>query len=67
MAIVTESVTIADRSFTLTYSDAKKYILRDGVKYVDALDPSEFGREYTESDEEYEADWEDPINTINDL
>lgn len=67
MAIVTESVTIADRSFTLTYSDTKKYILRDGVKYVDALDPSEFGREYTESDEEYEADGEDPVHAINDL
>lgn len=36
--------------FTLTYSDANRYIVRDGISYIDALDPAIFGRTYTEGD-----------------
>lgn len=34
-----------------TYSDAGFYIEREGVKYVEAIDPAKFEREYTETDE----------------
>lgn len=51
MAIKTESLTINGRAFTLTYSDANRYVVRDGVAYTEAYDPSEFGRVYTEGDE----------------
>ena len=48
--IVTEQLTINDRQFTKTYSDSGFYIERDGVQYSEAIDPSEFGRTYTETD-----------------
>ena len=34
-----------------TYSDAGFYIERDGICYVEAVDPAELGRTYTETDE----------------
>lgn len=34
-----------------TYSDAGMMIERDGVRYTEAIDPAEFGRVYTETDE----------------
>lgn len=42
-----------------TYSDKSMYIERDGVKYVDAIDPQKFGRVYTETDEPIEEEVED--------
>ena len=51
MAIQTKSLTINGRAFTLTYSDSNRYVVRDGVEYVEAYDPSEFGRVYTEGNE----------------
>lgn len=45
-----EHTTIDGVDFTLTYSDANRYIVRDGVSYIDALDPAIFGRTYTEGD-----------------
>lgn len=48
MAIVTETYMLNGREFTRTYSDANRYVVRDGIEYVDANDPSEFGRTYTE-------------------
>ena len=48
--IITEQVTIRDREFTRTYSDAGRYVVRDGVEYVEAIDPVGTGREYTEGD-----------------
>lgn len=36
--------------FTLTYSDANRYIVRDGTSYIEALDPARFNRTYTEGD-----------------
>lgn len=40
-----------------TYSDAGMMIERDGVRYAEAIDPAEFGREYTETDEPVESDY----------
>lgn len=46
--IITEKFYIGEREFTRTFSDANRYVVRDGVEYSEACDPSEFGRVYTE-------------------
>ena len=46
--IVTESFKVGERDFIRTYSDANRYVVRDGVEYSEACDPAEFGRTYTE-------------------
>ena len=54
--IKTEQLTINEKQFTKTYSDAGFMIERDGVQYSEAIDPSEFGRTYTETDIPVEAE-----------
>ena len=46
--IVTEQYMINGRQFVRTYSDAGRYVVRDGIAYEEANDPAEFGRVYTE-------------------
>jgi len=48
MAIVTEKYMLNGREFTKTYSDANRYVVRDGIEYSEANDPSEFARLYEE-------------------
>ena len=48
--IKVETFYIGEREFTRTYSDANRYVVRDGVSYSEACDPAEFGRTYTEGD-----------------
>lgn len=48
--IITETYMLNGREFTRTYSDANRYVVRDGIEYSEANDPSEFGRTYTEGD-----------------
>ena len=48
--IVTETFYINGREFTKTYSDANRYVVRDGISYGEACDPAEFERTYTEGD-----------------
>lgn len=48
--IQTETFYINDREFTRTYSDANRYVVRNNISYVEACDPVEFGRTYTEGD-----------------
>lgn len=50
MAVITEIFYIDDRKFTRNYSDANRYVVRDGINYSEACDPAEFGRTYTEGD-----------------
>lgn len=50
MAIVTETFYVGEREFTRTYSDANRYVVREGISYDEACDPTEFGRTYTEGD-----------------
>ena len=50
MAIITETFYINEREFTRTYSDANRYVVREGVSYSEACDPAEFGRTYTEGE-----------------
>lgn len=54
--IVTENMTINGRSFVKTYSDDGYMVERDGVRYTEAIDPAEFGRTYTETDDPAYAD-----------
>ena len=52
--IKTEEMKIYGKSFVKTYSDAGMMIERDGVRYSEAIDPAEFDRRYTETDEPIE-------------
>ena len=54
--IIKENLTINGRDFVKTYSDAGMMVERDGVRYSEAIDPAEFGREYTETDEPIESE-----------
>ena len=58
MAIVTQTYTINGKSFTKTYSDEGRYVVRDGIAYDEANDPTEFGRVYEEGDYIYDPDEE---------
>lgn len=46
-----ENLTINNRAFVRTYSDSGFMVERDGVRYSEAIDPAEFNRQYTETDE----------------
>ena len=48
--IVQEHFDVNGRDFIRTYSDAERYVVRDGVNYSEACDPAEFGRQYTEGE-----------------
>lgn len=56
--IITENLTTGGRAFVKTYSDEGYMVERDGVRYSEAIDPAEFGRVYTETDEKIERDEE---------
>lgn len=49
--IKTENLTINGKPFVRTYSDSGFMVERDGVRYSEAIDPAEFNRQYTETDE----------------
>lgn len=53
--IIKENLNINGREFVKTYSDAGMMVERDGVRYSEAIDPAEFGREYIETDEPIET------------
>ena len=46
--IIVENITVNGTEFTRTYSDANRYVVRDGIEYSEAWDPAQFGRTYTE-------------------
>lgn len=48
--IITETMTIDNNEFIRTYSDAGRYVVRDGVSYEEAVDPVGFDRTYTEGE-----------------
>lgn len=50
MAIRTETYELSGRQFVRTWSDANRYVVRDGVSYGEANDPAELGRTYAEGD-----------------
>lgn len=59
MAIITEYYKTRTDGVVLnrTYSDAGLMIERDGVQYIEAIDPAELDRQYTETTEPIEADF----------
>ena len=66
--IVTEQYTVNGRAFIRTASDADRFIVRDGIEYIEACDPAELGRTYTEGDlipeDECVVDAEQLLNII---
>lgn len=48
--IVVEQFYVGDRLFNRTYSDANRFVVREGVEYSEACDPAEYGRTYTEGE-----------------
>jgi len=66
--IVTETYELNGRQFIRTYSDANRYVVRDGIEYGEANDPAEFGRTYTEgnlmTDEEIESNAREILDII---
>lgn len=54
--IKTENLTINGKAFVKTYSDLGMMVERDGVRYSEAIDPAEFGRQYIETDEPIEKE-----------
>lgn len=59
--IITENYELNGIAMTKTYSNINHYIERDGIKYEEAHDPSEFGRTYTETDEEIGIAFDDEL------
>lgn len=64
--IHTETITLNGKQYSRTYSD-RYYIERDSAQYVEAVDPLDSGRQYTETDiplpvEEVSSD--DALNII---
>lgn len=57
--IKTENININGRHLIKTYSDEGFMIERDGVRYSEAIDPPEFGRQYIETDEKIEEEHEE--------
>jgi hypothetical protein len=49
--------------YDYTYSDADMMIERNGVRYSEAIDPPNSGREYTETDEPIV--WSEVVDTEN--
>lgn len=66
--ILQEHFDVDGRDFIRTYSDAGRYVVRDGESYSEACDPAEFGRTYTEGDlmppEEIAAQAEEVLNIL---
>lgn len=64
--IITETFMLNGREFTKTYSDANRYVVRDGIEYSEANDPSEFGRIYEEGRvmDDVESDAEEIVNIL---
>jgi hypothetical protein len=68
--IITENIIIGNRDCVRTYSDKGMYIERDGIRYEEAIDYVELGREYTETNElipERELSIEEALEMIKEL
>lgn len=61
MAVIREHLIINNKEFIKNYSNKGFYIERDGVEYVEAIDPVEFKNErvYTETDKPIEEEVEE--------
>lgn len=70
MAVIQERITVGEHDMIYTYSDDDRYVVggEPHGNYVEAYDPVEFGRTYTEgermTDEEIEASAEELLNIL---
>ena len=48
--IIQESFNLNGRDFIRTTSDENRYVVRDGIPYEEAWDPTEFHRQYIEGE-----------------
>lgn len=63
--IKTEQYELNGIAITRTHSDEGRYVVRDGIAYEEANDPSELNRQYTEGDPiETEPDAENIVNIL---
>lgn len=58
--IKTENMTINGKAFVKTYSDSGYMVEREGIRYAEAIDPAEFNRQYTETNEPVDGYTEEP-------
>lgn len=61
--IKTENMTINGKPFIRTYSSSGYMVERDGIRYSEAIDPAEFNRQYTETDEPIEGETDEATET----
>lgn len=63
--IKTETYFINGKQFTRTWSDDGRYVVREGVSYNEAHDPTELGRTYTEGEyQDIDTDAEEIVNIL---
>lgn len=65
--IRTEELSINGKVFVKTWSDEGKMIERDGVCYEEAIDPAEFDRSYTESEQDIEVSAEEALAMLREV
>lgn len=54
--IKTETIVINGNKYVRTYSTTGKYVVREDVKYSEAIDLPDIGYVYTESEDYYQED-----------
>lgn len=59
--IKTEVYSLGGMSITRTWSDEGRYVVRDGIAYEEANDPTDLGRTYTEGDYMEDIDPEEAL------
>lgn len=62
--IKTEVYSLGGLSITRTWSDEGRYVVRDGISYDEANDPTELGRTYTEGDYFEDPDPEEALSIL---
>lgn len=62
--IKTEVYSLGGLSITRTWSDDGRYVVRDGISYDEANDPTELGRTYTEGDFIPDLDPEEALSIL---
>lgn len=62
--IVQRTYTLNGQSITVTKSDEGRYVVRDGVSYEVAEDPTDLGRTYTEGELMEDPEAEEALNIL---
>lgn len=62
--IKTEVYSLGGMSITRTWSDDGRYVVRDGISYEEANDPTDLGRTYTEGEYFEDPDPEEALSIL---